>query len=121
MTTVKNLSTSPKVIKEQAFHEPRRQEDIETSSSHLFQPIEEIVEPWITYDGEQPLEPEIEELLTCLSPDLLYIQNTNHPKEGNLHGMAVEDIPNEKEDQGYHDYIEQWFQTMITSKKHYLL
>ena len=35
--------------------------------------------------------------------------------------MVEEDIQNEEEDQGHHDYIEQWFQIVITSKHHYIL
>ena len=38
-----------------------------------------------------------------------------------MHGMVEEEIQNEKEDQGHHDYIERWFQNIITSKHHYLL
>ena len=48
-------------------------------------------EPWTTFGEEKNLEPEIEEFLTCLSPDPLCIQETNDLKEGELHGMVEED------------------------------
>jgi hypothetical protein len=72
LTIVKNLSASPEVIEEEDFHELHPQEDLEVSFDHPFQPIEETKESWTTFDGEPPLEPEIEEFLICISEDPMH-------------------------------------------------
>ncbi len=76
-TTIKNLPTSQEAIKEEEFHE---QHQVETK------------EPWTTFDEENFLELEIQESFPCLSLDHLGIQETNHPKEDDLHDMIEEDI-----------------------------
>jgi hypothetical protein len=71
--------------------------------------------------GEQTIEPEIEEFPPCPSSDPLCIQEVN---QEDLYGMVEEDIqsgPNEEVNQGYHDYIEHWFQMTIRLKHHSLL
>jgi hypothetical protein len=50
LTVVKNLNVTP-----------HPQEDLEVSFDSLFQSIEETEKSWTTFDGEPPLEPEIEE------------------------------------------------------------
>jgi hypothetical protein len=92
LTIVKNLSASPKVIEEEEFHELHPQEDLKSFCNHSFQPIGETKESWTTFDGEPPLEPEIEEFLTCISPDPVCIQETNHLKEDDLCGMIEGDM-----------------------------
>jgi hypothetical protein len=92
LTIVKNLVAYPDIIEEQEFHEPHPQEYLEASSNHLCQPVEETKKSWTTFDGEQPLEPEIEEFLTCLSEYPLCTQETNHLKEDDMHSMVEEDI-----------------------------
>ena len=77
MTVVKNLPASWEVIKDEDFHEKKQ---VKTK------------EPLTTFDEEQTLEPNIEEFLTCPSLDILCIQETNHLKEGDLHGMVEEYI-----------------------------
>ena len=42
LTKIKNLSTSPKLIKEPKIYEPHSQDDIESFTNHLFQIDEEI-------------------------------------------------------------------------------
>ena len=109
MTTFKNLPASRELIKEEEFLEQQQ---------------ENTKEPWTTFDEENTLEPEIEEFLTCILQNPLCIQETNHPKEGDLHGMVEEYIHNdlnEEVNQGHHDYIDKWLQTKITSNHHYLL
>jgi len=86
---VKNLSSSPEVIEEQQIHEPHPHEDI-----HPFHLVEEIKESWTTSNGEKPLEHEIEEFLTCLSPNPLSTQVDSHHVIEGLHGMVKEDMPN---------------------------
>jgi hypothetical protein len=49
-------------------------------------------ESWIEFNGEEPVEPEIEESLACLSVDPVCTPNTNHFEEDNLHSMVEEDI-----------------------------
>jgi hypothetical protein len=105
LKAVKNLPASREVIKEEKFNEQYQME---------------AKEPWTTFEDEHSLEPEIEEFLTCLSPDLVCIQETNHPKEEDLHGMIEED-PHEKVNQKRYDYIEQWFQKSVASEHRHLL
>jgi hypothetical protein len=121
LTAVKNLSASPEVIEKQDFHKLHPQEDLEASFDHPFQPVEETEE---SFNGEKLLEPEIEEFLTCISPDPVCIQETNHPKEDDLHGMIEGDMQsglNEEVNQEHQDYIEHWFQTTTRLKHHSLL
>jgi hypothetical protein len=102
LTTFRNIPALWEVIEDQKFHEKHQEED-----------LEEIKQPWKTFDGEKTLEPEIEEFLPCLSSDPLCIQETNQQIVEDLHGMTKEDIQsggNEQVNQGHHDYIELWFQ-----------
>ena len=80
LTTLKNLSASLKVVKELEFHEEPK-----ASTDHLFQSMEETEDSCTTYDGERPLEPEIEEFLPCLSTDPICINHSG------LCGMTEED------------------------------
>jgi len=54
------------------------------------------------------LNEEIEELLLCTSPDLIYSQETN-------------DQVNMEKDQKSYEYIEKWLQTIIRLEKHVIL
>lgn len=76
-TGFKNISAFWEVIKEKEFHEQQQ---------------DETKESWITFDGEQPLELEIEEFPICLSSDLAPIQETNQQIVEDLHGMTKEDL-----------------------------
>jgi hypothetical protein len=105
LTAVKNLVVSP-------------QEDLEVPSDSSCQFVEENKESWIEFNGEKPLEPEIEESLACLSADPVCTPKTNHLEEDNLHSMVEEDIQcdlNKEEKQEYSDPIEIWFQLVIRS------
>ena len=73
LTAVKNLSASPEVIKELEQHEPHPQDDLQTSTDFPCQVADEIEDSCTTSDGERPLEPEIEELLPCLSTIQIYV------------------------------------------------
>ena len=77
LIAVKNLYASREVIQEEKFDE----------QYHM-----EAKEPNPKFDEERSLEPEIEESLACPLPDLVCIQETNHQKEEDLHGMIEEDI-----------------------------
>jgi hypothetical protein len=112
LTAVKNLSTSLKFIKELEFHEEPK-----ASTDHLFQSMEEIEDSCTTYDGERPLEPEIEELLPCLSTNPICINHSD------LCGITKEDgqhCLNEEVHQEHYSYIECWF-TIIFEPHHYFL
>ena len=105
LTTFKNLVVSP-------------QEDLEVPSDSYCQFVEETKESWIEFNGEQPLEPEIEEFLACLSTDLVCTPKTNHLEEDNMRSMEKEDMLcdlNKEEKQEYLDPIEIWFQLVIRS------
>jgi hypothetical protein len=105
LTTIKNLFVSP-------------QEDLEVPSDSSCQFVEETKESWIEFNGEKPLEPEIEEFLSYLSADLVCTPKTNHLEEDNLHSMEKEDMScdlNKEGKQEYHDPIERWFQLVIRS------
>jgi hypothetical protein len=109
LIAVKNLHASREVIQEEKFDE---------------QYHTEAKEPNTKFDEEKSLEPEIKESLACPLPDLVCIQEINHPKEEDLHGMIEEDIqsdPHEKVNQEQYDYIELWFQKSITSEHYHLL
>lgn len=95
LTTVKNLSLE--VINELKSHEPHLQE--ESPIDHLFQSIEETKETWTIPSGEKLLEPNLEVA----------------KKYDTWSGLKQE------MDQGYQDYIENWFQTIIASRNHSLL
>jgi hypothetical protein len=104
-TAVKNLVVSP-------------HEELEVSSDSSCQFVEGNKESWIEFNGEKPVEPEIEESLSCLSTDLVCTPKTNHLEEDNLHSMVEEDIQcdlNKEEKQEYSDPIEIWFQLVIRS------
>jgi hypothetical protein len=107
LTTFKNLVVSP-------------QEYLEVPSDSYYRFIEETQEAWIEFNGEQPLEPEIEEFLACLSTDLVCTPNTNHLEEDNLRSRVKEDMLcdlNKEEKREYLDPIERWFQ--IVFRSHY--
>jgi len=114
LNVIRKIEASPEVIEKQEF--PESQENLEPSFNHFFQPEGENEEPYIIWNGEPTLEPEIEEFLISLSEDPLCVQKNNHSKEGNLHDMVEEDIQisfDKQVNQGYEDYIEIWFQTTI--------
>jgi hypothetical protein len=60
------------------------QEDLEVHSDSSCQFVEETKESWIEFNGKQPLEPEIEEFLSCLSTDPICTPKTNHFEEDNV-------------------------------------
>jgi hypothetical protein len=71
--------------------------------------LEETKESWTAFNGEHPLEPEIEGLLMYLSSDHVCIQETNHPIVVDMYGTIEENIQsdlNEQVNQEYHDLIE---------------
>jgi len=84
----------------------------------------ETKESWTTSNGEQPLEPEIEEFLVCLFADALSTQEDNHLMLEDLHGMVKEDMPNEpnKEvNQDHFDFVENSFQAIVRSYHSFIL
>ena len=89
LTAVKNLSASPEVIEKQDFHKLHQQENLESSFDNPFQLVEDTKE---SFNGEKLLEHEIKEFLTCISPDPVCIEKTNHPKEYDLRGMVEGDM-----------------------------
>ena len=104
-TAVKNLVVSP-------------HEELEVSSDSSCQFVEGNKESWIEFNGEQLVEPEIEESLACLSANPVCTPKTNHLEEDNLHCMVEEDIwcdLNKEEKHEYSDPIEIWFQLVIRS------
>jgi hypothetical protein len=72
----------------------------------------------IEFNGEKPLELEIEEFLACLSTDPICSPKTNHLEEDNLRSMEKEhmlyDLKKEDKEE-YHDPIEIWFQLVVRS------
>jgi hypothetical protein len=104
-TVVKNLVVSP-------------EEDLEVPSDSSYQFVEENKESWIEFNGEKPVEPEIEDSLAFLSTDHVCTPNTNYLEEDNQHSMVEEDIQcdlNKEEKKEYSDPIEIWFQLVIRS------
>ena len=96
----------------------------EVSFDYPYQTNKETVDSCNTSYGKHPLKPDTEDFLKCLSSNLPSTQNPNHPQEENLHGMMEEDVnlcPTKETDQENQDYIEWWFQEIITSKHHYLV
>ena len=85
MVVVKNLSTSPEAIDETEQHEPHPQDDLQTFTDFPCQVVDEFEDSCTTSDGERPLEPEIEEVLPCLSTDHVCINHSD------LCGMTEED------------------------------
>ena len=80
--------------------------------------MEETEDSCTTYDGERPLEPEIENFLPCLSTNPVCINHSD------LCGMTKEDgqhCLNEEVDQEYHSYIESWFTTIVKPHHSFLL
>ena len=113
MTAIKNLNVTP-----------HPQEDLEVSFDSLFQSIEETEESWTTFNGEPPLEPEIEEFSICLSEDPTCNDETCYSKEDDLPGMREGDMQSgliEEVNQEHQDYIEHWFQMTTRLKHHSLL
>ena len=90
LTTVKILSTSPKIT-----DEPKSQE---FTKGFYLQDYREDDILGITSEGEKP---KIKEFFTCMLTDPSYAQKTAQLEEGDLY-----DIENEGE---YQDYIERWF------------
>lgn len=80
LTIFKNLSISPPP-----------QEDFEVSFDFPYHSSKETNESFTIINGEHPLEPKIEEFLTCLSTDLECNQETTHPMENNQRDMEEED------------------------------
>jgi hypothetical protein len=67
----------------------------------------------------EKVELETKEFPPCPSSNPLCIQEVDQEY---LYGMTEENIqsgPNEEANQGYHDYIEHWFQTTIRLKQHH--
>ena len=79
LTTVKNLSISPPPYNVKAPFDPP------------FQYIEEAKESCTTFDGEQPLEPEIKEFQTWPLAYSLCIWEVNHLAIEDLHGTKKEE------------------------------
>jgi hypothetical protein len=96
------------------------QEDLEVPLDSYCQFVEETQESWIEFNGEKPLEPDIEEFLAYLSIDPVCTPKTNHFEEDNLHSMENEDMLcdlNKEEKHKYLDPIERWFQ--LVARSHY--
>ena len=103
---------------------PHPQEDLEVSFDSFFQSIKETEESWTTFDGEPPLEPDIEEFFICLSEDPTFTDETRYSKEDDLPSMTEGDMQsglNEEVNQEHQDYIEHWFQMTTRLKHHSLL
>jgi hypothetical protein len=79
LTTIKNLFVSP-------------QEDLEVPSDSSCQFVEETKESWIEFNGEQPMEHDIEEFLSCLLEYHVCTPKKNHLQEDNLRNMEKEDM-----------------------------
>ena len=79
-------------------------------SSSPHKQADKINMPHITFDDEQTLEPKIEASFTSLDLNLLSIEEDHFTKE--LHGVTS------MRNQGNKDYIEAWFQSVI-SLQHY--
>ena len=119
-TAVKNLSTSPKVNEKTKPHQLHSPNNLQASTYHLFRTIDQAKESQTIFEREKSLAPKNEEFIACLSVAPICTQETAHPKEDNLHGMAEEDMqqdPNEEMDQDHYDYIEHWYQT-ATQERH---
>jgi hypothetical protein len=68
---IEDRFASEKVIEEQNLHEPHLQQaDLEALFDNHCQSTEETKGPWEAFNGEQALEPNIEEFLSslCLDP-----------------------------------------------------
>ena len=65
----------------------------------------------VIFDGEQPLEPKAS--FTSLDPKLLCIEEDQFNKD--LHGVTS------MSNQGNKDYIESWFQSVISLQHHSIL
>lgn len=121
---MKNLSTSPEVIEAPKSHEPHSQDNQQASSDHLFQTSMEDEDSRTISKGENSLVHENDGFTTCLSVATIFIQEITNSKEDNLYRMVEEDVqrcPNKEMDPYDQDYIERWFQAIVTSKHHYLL
>jgi hypothetical protein len=99
---VRDLSISQEGRKDQETYEPHQVADLEVREQHL----EEIQESW-TISEEQPLEPEIEEFLACLSPDPSCISGCDDQLSKELHDLTS------RESQERKYYIEAWFQAVV--------
>jgi hypothetical protein len=84
---------------------------------------EEIKELWTPSNEEQILEPEIEEFLACIDP--LCIEECESQNFEDLWGVTKTYMQADNIDvqgsQGMKDYIEEWFQTIIRPRNHFLL
>ena len=112
LTVIKNPFASPKVIKEPKFHEEPK-----ASTNHLFHSMEETKDSWTISTREKSLEPEIEELLQCLSANPVCLIHSY------LRGMTKENFNNglnEEVDQEHHSYIESWFTTIVKPRHSFL-
>jgi hypothetical protein len=78
-TAIKNLVVSP-------------HEELEVSSDSSCQFVEGNKESWMEFNGEKPVEHEIEESLACLLANPVCTPKTNHLEEDNLHSIVEEDI-----------------------------
>jgi len=80
--------------------------------------------PWAAIDEEHTSKLEIERIPSWLPSNPPCIQENNQQKEEDLKLMVEEDMkndPNQQVDQGRHNYIEIWFQTIIKLSQYPLL
>jgi len=75
--TTRDIYASQEAIEEQRIHEKLPQEDPKVFLSHPCKKAKEIKEPWTTFNGDNTLEPDIEEFLACLSQNPLCIEECN--------------------------------------------
>ena len=85
---------------------------------------EKIKESWDALDEEQTIKSEIEKAPSWLPLNPPCIQEKNQQKEEDLKVIVEEDMkndPDQQNDQGHHNYIEIWFQTVTKLQQHSLL
>ena len=97
LAVAKNLSTSLEILEGPKF--PELQKDFS------YQSMKEAEKLGTTSNGEQSLRSEIEEFSTCISTYPSGTKEINHSKEEDM----------------CKDYIENWFQEVITPQSHFLL
>ena len=79
-------------------------------------PNEDIKRSRVALDEESTLESDVKKVSSCLPAFPPCVQENNQQKEEDLNIIIEEDIqddPTQQVDQGHHNYIYIWFQTII--------
>ena len=87
-------------------------------------PNEEIKRSRAALDEEKKSKSDVEKVPSCLPAFPPCVQENNQQKEEDLNVIIEEDIqgdPTQQVDQGHHNYIDIWFQTVIKLHHHTLL